>query len=49
MEKTTLHTDLIFFTNEPGQTLLDYFEKTLKYSNGIPLLILCNKKIGINL
>ena len=25
-----MHTDLTFFTNEPGSTLLDRFKKTLK-------------------
>lgn len=28
---TPAHTDLTFFTNEPGATLLDRFRETFKY------------------
>jgi len=33
------HTDLKFFTNEPGESLLDRFVKTLEYAQYFDVLV----------
>lgn len=39
MNKTDLHTDTTFFTNEPGSTLLDRFMRTLKDTQYFDVLV----------
>lgn len=39
MNRTDLHTDTTFFTNEPGSTLLDRFKRTLKDTQYFDVLV----------